>query len=31
MFSIEYAEGVAEDIAALRAFDRSALLDRIEE
>ena len=31
MFSIEYAEGVAEDIADLRAFDRTQLLDRIEE
>ena len=31
MFSIDYAEGVAEDIAALRAFDRAQLLDRIEE
>lgn len=31
VFSIDYAEGVAEDIASLRAFDRSQLLDRIEE
>jgi mRNA-degrading endonuclease RelE of RelBE toxin-antitoxin system len=31
MFSIEYAEGVTEDIATLRAFDRTQLLDRIEE
>jgi mRNA-degrading endonuclease RelE of RelBE toxin-antitoxin system len=31
MFSLEYAEGVAEDLAAMRAFDRSQLLDRIEE
>ena len=31
MFSIEYAVGVAEDIAELRAFDRTRLLDRIEE
>ncbi|MCU0723595.1 MAG: type II toxin-antitoxin system RelE/ParE family toxin [Planctomycetes bacterium] len=31
MFTIDYAEGVAEDIAALRAFDRSRLLDCMEE
>jgi mRNA-degrading endonuclease RelE of RelBE toxin-antitoxin system len=31
MFAIEYAEGVAEDLAAVRPFDRSRLLDRIEE
>jgi mRNA-degrading endonuclease RelE of RelBE toxin-antitoxin system len=31
MFIIEYAEGVADDIAALRASDRARLLDRIEE
>jgi hypothetical protein len=31
MFTIEYAEGVAEDLAAMRPFDRSELLDRIEE
>jgi mRNA-degrading endonuclease RelE of RelBE toxin-antitoxin system len=30
MFSIDYAEGVAEDIARLRAFDRTQLLDRVE-
>ncbi len=31
MFLVEYAEGVAEDLSALRAFDRTRLLDRIEE
>lgn len=31
MFSIEYAEGVAEDIATVRAFERAQLLDRVEE
>ena len=31
MFTIEYAEGVVEDLAAIRAFDRRQLLDRIEE
>jgi len=31
MFTIEYAEGVAEDLAAMRPFDRSQLLDRMEE
>ena len=31
MFSIDYAQGVADDIATLRAFDRSRILDRIEE
>jgi mRNA-degrading endonuclease RelE of RelBE toxin-antitoxin system len=31
MFAIHYAEGVAEDIASLRAFDRSRLLDRVEQ
>lgn len=31
MFSIEYAEGVAEDLAGLRAFDRTQILDRIDE
>ena len=31
MFDIEYAEGVASDIAVLRAFDRARLLDKIEE
>jgi mRNA-degrading endonuclease RelE of RelBE toxin-antitoxin system len=31
MFTIEYAEGVADDLAGLRAFDRNRLLDRLEE
>lgn len=31
MFSIEYAEGVADDLAALRPFDRRRLLDEIEK
>src|SRR5205809_874304 len=31
MFTIEYAESVAEDLAPLRAFDRQRLLDAIEE
>jgi mRNA-degrading endonuclease RelE of RelBE toxin-antitoxin system len=30
MFAIEYAEGVAEDLARLRAFQRAQILDRIE-
>jgi mRNA-degrading endonuclease RelE of RelBE toxin-antitoxin system len=31
MFRIEFAEGVADDLARLRAFDRKQLLDRVEE
>ncbi|HJT34135.1 MAG TPA: hypothetical protein VJ783_18960 [Pirellulales bacterium] len=31
MYAIEYATGVADDLADLRAFDRATLLDRIEE
>jgi mRNA-degrading endonuclease RelE of RelBE toxin-antitoxin system len=31
MFILKYAEGVADDLANLRAFDRKQLLDRIEE
>jgi mRNA-degrading endonuclease RelE of RelBE toxin-antitoxin system len=31
MFSISYAEGVADDLAKMRPFDRRRLLDRIEE
>jgi len=31
MYSIEYAEGVAQDLASLRAYKRSQILDRIEE
>ena len=30
VFTIRYAEGVAEDLAAIRAFDRRLLLDEIE-
>lgn len=31
MFRIEYAEGVAEDLRDLRAYDRSWIIDTIEE
>jgi hypothetical protein len=31
VFTISYAEGVAEDLAAVRAFERRQLLDQIEE
>ena len=31
MFTIEYAEGVAEDLAALRAADRKRILERIDQ
>jgi len=31
MFAIEYVEGVADDLAALRAFDRKRVLHSIEE
>jgi mRNA-degrading endonuclease RelE of RelBE toxin-antitoxin system len=31
MYTIEYAEGVAEDLANLRAYERPKILDRIEE
>jgi len=31
MFTIDYAESVANDLADLRAFDRKQLLDRIDE
>jgi mRNA-degrading endonuclease RelE of RelBE toxin-antitoxin system len=31
MFRIEYAEGVVDDLAGLRAFDRKKILDRIEQ
>ena len=31
MFAIEYAEGVVDDLAGLRPFDRRRLLDEIEE
>jgi mRNA-degrading endonuclease RelE of RelBE toxin-antitoxin system len=31
MYTIEYAEGVAEDLADLRATDRAQILDRIDQ
>lgn len=31
MFSIAYAEGVAQDLAELRAFERTRILDQIDE
>ena len=31
MFEIVYAEGVAHDLGEIRAFDRSNVLDKIEE
>jgi mRNA-degrading endonuclease RelE of RelBE toxin-antitoxin system len=31
MYEIEYSESVAEDLRELRAYDRSTILDRIEE
>ncbi len=31
MYQIEYAEDVADDLAALRAFIRTRILDKIEE
>ena len=31
MFTIEYAEGVLEDLKALRATDRKRILDKIDE
>ena len=31
MYTIEYAAGVADDLADLRAYDRKRILDRIEE
>ena len=31
MYSIEYAEGVAEDLAGLRAYERKSVLDSIEK
>ncbi len=30
-YTIEYAEGVADDLAILRAFERRLVLDRIDE
>lgn len=31
MYSVNYAAGVAQDLAELRAFDRTRILDQIEE
>lgn len=31
MYSIEYAEGVVDDLAILRAYDRKLVLDRLEK
>lgn len=31
MFTIEYAESVADDLKGLRAFDRKSILDKIDE
>jgi mRNA-degrading endonuclease RelE of RelBE toxin-antitoxin system len=31
VYDIRYAEGVADDLADLRSFDRTRILDRIEE
>jgi mRNA-degrading endonuclease RelE of RelBE toxin-antitoxin system len=31
MYTIEYAEGVASDLAKVRAYDRKRILDRLEE
>jgi mRNA-degrading endonuclease RelE of RelBE toxin-antitoxin system len=31
MYRIEYAEGVEDDLAAVRPFDRNRILDTIEE
>ena len=31
MFTISYAESIAEDLAAIRAFERRQLLDQIEQ
>ena len=31
MFTIDFAEGVADDLAELRASDRVTILDRIDE
>ena len=31
MYEIDYAAGVAEDLAGLRAFERARILDEIEE
>jgi hypothetical protein len=30
-FSVDYASGVAQDLAGLRAFERARILDHIEE
>ncbi len=31
MFSVDYASGVVQDLAQLRAFERARILDHIEE
>lgn len=31
MYTIEYAEDVADDLADIRAYERSQILDRVEE
>ena len=31
MFTLEYSEGMVEDLRALRAFDRKRILDRIDQ
>jgi mRNA-degrading endonuclease RelE of RelBE toxin-antitoxin system len=31
MYRIEYAEGVVDDVATLRAYDRKHILDRLEK
>ena len=31
MFFVDYASGVAQDLAGLRAFERARILDQIEE
>lgn len=31
MYRIEYAEGVADDLVSLRAYDRKHILDRLEK
>jgi len=31
MYEIEYAEGVADDLASLRAYERKSVLDSIEK
>ena len=31
MYKIEYAEGITDDLAKLRAYDRKRILDRLEK